>query len=237
VRRLLLFVIILALLLIAADRGLAFAAERMVADRIEESQNLPSAPDVTVRGIPFLTQALAGHYDRVDISIADLPAGEGLRLSTLDATLHGVQAPPLEILQGKLQQVPVDSGDIVAAVTFAQLQTAAAQTAVGKQLNLRITAAGADRVTVASRIDTGAGAADVSGQARVVVTDGRVSLAVLAETLTGVPAVLRDQIASSLQELTLAVPALPFGIKAQSVIVRTDGIVLRGHADNLLLSR
>lgn len=89
-RRLLVGLVVLLALLLAADRAGAALASRAIAAEVQSATRLPGEPDVEVAGFPFLTQALAGRYDRVELTARDVPAGE-LTLDRLDATLTGVQ--------------------------------------------------------------------------------------------------------------------------------------------------
>ncbi|MBW3551514.1 MAG: LmeA family phospholipid-binding protein [Proteobacteria bacterium] len=75
---------------------------------VQATTALPEEPDVTVRGFPFLTQALSGRYDRVDISARDAPAGE-MTLTRLDTTLRGVRVTLSQALSGSVGEVPVDA--------------------------------------------------------------------------------------------------------------------------------
>jgi hypothetical protein len=60
VRKLLTFIVVLGLLLVLADRVAWWVAERGVATAIQESENLPQRPGVSIGGFPFLTQAIEG---------------------------------------------------------------------------------------------------------------------------------------------------------------------------------
>jgi hypothetical protein len=77
---------------VAADRVSLALTQRAVATQLETSGGLSARPDVSIRGLPFLTQALAGKYDDVEVSARDVTAGGG-RLSKLDVTLRGVHVP------------------------------------------------------------------------------------------------------------------------------------------------
>ena len=88
-----LFVLLLLLagLLVVADRVAVGVAERMIADRVRQEitkQGAQSAePDVEVGGTPFLTQVLDGRYQRITINLRDVQApveGDAVRLPVLD---------------------------------------------------------------------------------------------------------------------------------------------------------
>jgi hypothetical protein len=96
-RKLLIVVIILAALLVAADRVSAAVADHQIASRVATAYHLPSKPSVSVRGFPFLTQVAAGNYHEVDLSIGQLTTG-GVQVDHLNARLIGVHAPVSDLL-------------------------------------------------------------------------------------------------------------------------------------------
>ena len=91
-RKLLIFVIILAGLLVAADRIGVVVADHEIAGHIQTAYHLPSKPSVSVHGFPFLTQVISGHYDEIDMSTRQLTT-QGVTVSNLTAQLTGVRAP------------------------------------------------------------------------------------------------------------------------------------------------
>ncbi|MGW8066502.1 LmeA family phospholipid-binding protein [Streptomyces ziwulingensis] len=95
-RILLIVVVVLGGLFVIADRVAVNFAEGEAAERLRSTENLPSTPDVSINGFPFLTQAVAGELDDVEVGIDDYPAstGEGaesIRVDELRAHLRGVE--------------------------------------------------------------------------------------------------------------------------------------------------
>ena len=80
VRRVLIVVAVLAVLLVGADRAAVWAAQRGLAAAIQQSQDLAETPEVHIGGFPFLTQAISGNYQQVDVTVADLPTQSGLQV-------------------------------------------------------------------------------------------------------------------------------------------------------------
>ncbi len=91
-RKLLIVVIVLAGLLVAADRVAVVVADRQIAGRVQSAYNLPSKPSVSVQGFPFLTQVASGDYHQIDVSIGSLST-DGVQVNGLTAELSGVRAP------------------------------------------------------------------------------------------------------------------------------------------------
>ena len=96
-RKLLIVVIVLAGLLVVADRVAVVAADRQVASRVQSAYNLSSKPSVSVQGFPFLTQVASGNYHQIDVSIGSLST-DGVQVNGLTAQLSGVRAPLSDLL-------------------------------------------------------------------------------------------------------------------------------------------
>lgn len=91
-RKLIVALVVLLALLAVADRVLVSAAEGVVARRVQVAAGLEREPTVEIRGFPFLTQAVAGEYDRVDISLGAMERDD-MRLRDLTVRLKQVHAP------------------------------------------------------------------------------------------------------------------------------------------------
>ncbi|MGW6703490.1 LmeA family phospholipid-binding protein [Streptomyces sp. NPDC054956] len=87
--------VVLGGLFVGFDRWAVGYAENRLADRIQARQGLPGGVDVDIHGFPFLTQALSGDLDEVDLKVAGLDVattdGRRTRLSQLAVTFHGVK--------------------------------------------------------------------------------------------------------------------------------------------------
>ncbi|GGQ42502.1 LmeA family phospholipid-binding protein [Couchioplanes azureus] len=243
-RRLLItFLVLLAVVAAAAavaDRVAASYAEREIADRVARQVADRGAraekPDVTVAGVPFLTQVLAGEYQEIKILLKNYsgPAGNGktVKMPVLDIRAKDVTAPLDTIRSGK--------GDIVAGTV----------TGTGT-IGYTDLAALIDRpgITVGEKDGKLVGTApvealgrtfDVSGTATLDVRDGVVQVRftdVTAEGLPDLPLVrnLIDNYAKNLA-LDLEVPALPMGLQVQKVEPRPEGLVVTTGASDVPLS-
>jgi hypothetical protein len=119
-RRLLVAVVVLLALLVVGDRVARAAADRVVAQRIEQDQALSQRPQVSIDGFPFLTQAIAGRYDHVTLTMHDLRAGP-LPVQSLRVVLRGVHVPLSAVLSQHLTRVPVDRAAATVLVRYADL--------------------------------------------------------------------------------------------------------------------
>src|SRR3954464_5188644 len=83
VKALLTLIVVVLLLLVAADRVAWYVAEKGVAQAVQDSEKLDKRPDVSIGGIPFLTQAWSGLYQDVTVTFEDFPAAEGVTVDKL----------------------------------------------------------------------------------------------------------------------------------------------------------
>jgi hypothetical protein len=225
---------VLLVLLVAADRGGVAVAERMLADELQRSGGLPSRPEVDVGGVPFLTQALEGRYDRIDVVARDVPAGEvagaPVELSRLAATLRGARVPLGGALSGAVTSVPVDRVDAGALLPFSVLQRS---TDVG---DLTVAAEG-DRLRLRGSVEVFG--RDLAGSAlsRIAVQDGAV--VVTAESVDVGNDVASRLISRALEgrfDLRIPLGGLPYGLRVDRVTVQPDGLAVTAGAVDTVLS-
>ncbi len=103
--------IVFAGVLVAADYGLAAAAEYQVSKKMRSQLNLAADPSVNIHGFPFITQALSGDYQDITVNATGVPAKNTLRDLEVDADLHDVRVKLSDLLSGNVSQVRVDEVD------------------------------------------------------------------------------------------------------------------------------
>jgi len=227
VKALLVVVVLLLGLAFAADRVLVGVAEDRVAEQLVEQGGLAGTPEVHITGFPFLTQAVAGRYDAVRISLTadELGQPEGTRA---DVVLRGVEVPLSSVLSGSVQEVPVDRIDGTATLSYALLSAQLGP-------DTRLERAG-DRLRITRTVE-------VLGQRLRLTATGRVTLdgndlVVDVEEVSGagieVPGFLLDR-AAGLLDLRHPVPALPFGLRLTSVRPAAEGVDIRVQATDTVL--
>ena len=224
---LLITVVVLLGLAVVADRVAVGLAEDKVAEQIASKGGLAGTPSVDIAGFPFLTQAFAGNYEDVRISLTahDLGQPAGTRA---DVRLHGVHVPLKSVLSGSVSEVPVDRIDGTATLSYELL---AAQ--LGGDTTLRREGDGL-RITKTVEI---AGYTLPLTAAGTVTLDGD-DLVVDVQKASGsgvdVPGFLVDQV-SDLLDLRYTVPALPFGLQLTSVQPADDGVRIGVAAKDTVL--
>ena len=227
-KALLITVVVLLGLLVVADRVTVRMAEQKVAQQIARQGGLNGNPSVDITGFPFLTQAVAGRYDDVRISLTAAQLGQpaGTRA---DVSLHGVHVPLSSVLSGSVRTVPVDRIDGTATLSYALLSArlGPGTTLVREGNGLRITR----RVSVLGQSFplTAVGTVTLSGRDIVLHVTKAAGVGVQ------VPSFVLDR-AAGLLGLRYAVPALPLGLTLTSVRPAAAGVEVGIGATNAVLA-
>jgi hypothetical protein len=116
-RKLLIGLIVVAVLLVAADRISVAVAENQISERLISAYGLPHKPGVTITGFPFLTQVAAGDYHQIVVSASQVPA-DGATLRDLKVRLTGVHATVGQVLGNGSSVVTADHAAGSAMVGF-----------------------------------------------------------------------------------------------------------------------
>ncbi len=228
-RRFLIFLIFLLLLGVVGDRVAAGVAARAVATQLQSAAGLAERPSVDIAGIPFLTQAVAGRYERLTVSAQGVPAGE-LTLRELTATLTGVRAPLPDVVDGSLEKVPVDRVDARVLVAYDVLSRRSGErrltvAAAGERLRV----SGSVRVLGRTVQASATSALTVEGEDLVVTAQSfEVGNAAADAALTRA---LRGRL-----DLRVPLTGLPYDLMLRSVEVEPRGVALRATARDVVLS-
>ncbi|GAA2886261.1 DUF2993 domain-containing protein [Streptosporangium fragile] len=113
-RKLIAFLILLLVFVVILDRVAVAGVQREIATRATAKYDLDAPPEVTIEGIPFLTQAINGRYEEVKVDVGPMTVG-GVRLSSVDFTLYDLVAP-LEDLVLDPQRLDMRAGRVTGAV-------------------------------------------------------------------------------------------------------------------------
>ncbi len=226
-RFLLVFALLLVGLVVGADRVAEEIAEDQGARVVAERAGLAGAPDLEFGGFPFLTQAVAGRYEDVRVSLtgADLGQPEGTRA---DVSLRGVQVALSDVLSGSVQEVPVEGVDGTVTLPYARLAdelgpgTTVTRDGDGLRVQRTVEVAGVSLPLTAR--------ATVSLDGDTLVFDvGDVSGAGV-----DVPPFLVEQVSDAL-DLRYRIPPLPFDLQVIGVETADDGVHLRVEAVDTVL--
>lgn len=227
-RGLLVFLIVLAVLVVAADRIGVLVAERQIAAKVQSSQDLSNQPSVDIEGFPFLTQVLANHYPAVRLQARDMAVGDSdrkVRLADLDAHLRDLRAID------KFSGATAETASGTALLTYQELSRA-----IGVDLGY----AGGGRVQASSSVEvlgqkiTGTASAEVGIKGGDELTFSSIRVGV-PQAGVAVPDQLTDQF-SSIFAKKLSLRGLPFHLQIQNLVATADGVRIAATARGLTLS-
>jgi hypothetical protein len=243
-RRLFISFIVLLILVAAAlvigDRVAASYAERTISDRVAqqvaEQKATSEKPDVTIEGVPFLTQVARGVYHEIKIELADFtgPAVDGrtIRIKLLDIRANDVTAP-LETLRSGNGDITAGTVTGTGLIDYAQLTELIGQPGV-KLAEQDGKLVGSAPVTALGQTVT------VSGTAGLEVKGDVVQVRFSDVKAAGLPdnALVRGLINSYVEKLAfnLTVPPLPLNLKVKKVEPQADGLKITAGATNVNLN-
>jgi hypothetical protein len=227
VRALLVVLLLLLGLAVAADRFAVGIAEDKVAQQLAEKGGLHGTPAVDIAGFPFLTQAVAGRYDDVRISLTAEQLGQpaGTRAHVV---LHGVHVPLSTVLSGSVDRVPVDRIDGTATLPYALLTAK-----LGGDTTLRPEG---DGLRITKTVELLGQTIPLTATGTVTLEGNQLVIDVQKAAGAGVdlPGFLVNR-ASDLLDVRYDVPALPFGLQLTGVTPGKDGVHVTVAATDAVL--
>ena len=228
-RKVLLALVFLAVLLVVADRSAAALGERALSRELQATAELAEPPEVSVTGFPFLTQALRGRYDRVEVTAADVPVAD-TTLTGFEAVLSGLRVPLSDVLSDSVEQVHVDRLEARVLLSYDDL----ARRSLDRELT--VSPAG-DRVRVTGRVRVLGRELEASAVSTVTLEDDDV--VVTAESFevgSGTADRLLTRALRGRFDLSVPVGGLAYGLQVQSLQVTPNGIAARALAQDTVLT-
>ena len=241
---------VLVVLLIVADRVVATvvapnAMKKQIAVSLAEANTDPSVPpaqvtDVSIGGIPFLTQVFLGNYKDIRLSVAGIST-PGPRISEVDARLQGVHVPFADAIRDQVGEVPVDEVQATVRVTYDDLNAwLATATADSTPRNVSLTPVdGGQRVEASFEFDfdlsgINLGAQTVKATSTFSVTDGKLSLDFSEVDVDGtfdLPSIP----VGAIPGIELPLPDLPFDLTVVDAGTDASGVSLTARARDVRL--
>lgn len=245
-------VIVLGILLVAADFALAAAGEYQIAQRMREKLQLDEDPSVRINGFPFALQALRGDYKHVEIRAYGVPikneqAGIDLRDLDVEADLRHTRVELSDLLAGNVSKATIDEVDGSVKIKSLDLNRLANQLMPFDKLSIepdkRATATTTTTTTTPAdpKVPKTTAAIKLSGQTNVagkVVTlsaYGQITLAggaiqITIDDIELDDASLKQIIPQLRQVLAMKIDPgkLPFGATPTAVEVENGAFKLRG---------
>lgn len=220
-RKLLVFLILLAIVLAIVDRVAVTGAQREIARQIEARYDLDETPNVEVKGIPFLTQAISGRYQEIVISMGSLDR-DGVRVSGIEARLLGVNAQLNDLLASQAKIV-VD--EVVGTVVISK-ETVDARAPKG----VKVEGGGDDSLRVSGTVNVRNVRVPVTATMRVEVVRGGIRLRPTdVKVAGGIP--VPD--AARLVTWTVPVKDLPLNLKITKVRSTAEGLAVEATAKDV----
>ena len=227
-RRLLIVLVVLAALLVAADRVGVVVAQNRLASEIQQQLDLDAKPDVSIRGIPFLTQAIRGTYKDIRVQLPDVDAGDVQDLS-VNARLQGAHVSLSDALGGNVDRIPVDQISGTLLIPYDQLARASGIS------GLTITREG-DSLRLTGSVQVLGRPVKAEAVGRVEVNDGRIAINAEQATVVGIPvpeAVLDE--AARLLSFRVQPQNLPLNLRITAVHLTDTGLLVDAVSDDVVL--
>jgi hypothetical protein len=238
-RSLVIAAVVLVGLAIGADRVANHVAEGRIAAVLQSDAHLAHKPTVTVHGFPFLTQAVGGTYDRIEVKASDLfDSVTGLHGSTGSVStvnFDGVHLPVSKALSGDVDEIRVDRVTGSAVVAFSDVEKASGVPG----LRIGAVVGQPDQARLSESVDVAGVSATAEVTARVSVVGNGVKLEPVDVSLpagVSLPAAVLDQVRSR-AGFTVTVPGLPRGVRLTGVSVGPAGVTVAVRADDITLTR
>ena len=227
-RRLLIVLVVLAALLVAADRVGVVVAQNRLASEIQQQLELDAKPDVSIRGIPFLTQAIRGTYKDIRMQLPDVDAGDVQDLS-VNARLQGAHVSLSDALGGNVDRIPVDQISGTLLIPYDQLARASGIS------GLTITREG-DSLRLTGSVQVLGRPVKAEAVGRVEVNDGRIAINAEQAKVAGIPvptAVLDE--AARLLSFRVQPQNLPLNLRITAVHLTDTGLLVDAVSDDVVL--
>ncbi|MFD0691589.1 LmeA family phospholipid-binding protein [Actinomadura fibrosa] len=213
--------------LIAADRIGVRIAQDEIGKQVAAEYNLAERPDVTIHGIPFLTQAVGGTYDHIDVSIGDWTE-RGVTVTDVKVDMRGVDAPLSEVTAGNSANVTARTATASAIVPYDVIK---------KQAPKEVKSLGPKGDDLAVELTGAILGLPVSGSAVVSVKPTARGIAVTPVSV-GSTGAAQVPLAAVRQQLTWIVPVsdLPVGSRISEIQPTPEGLRVSATAENVRLN-
>ena len=233
VRKLVITLVLLAVLLVAADFGLRAYAESRTATAIQTELGTTAIPDVSIEGFPFLLHAVQGEYPQVIITADNIDNAllPGIRAQLNLAT---VTLPLRDALSGNTSQLAAQATTLQVLIPLSSLAAAL------NQPNLTLSAAPDGSLAVSTSVTVAGRQIPLTGTASVTVANDTLTLSVGSLSAAGLDLtpVITAAANALAGGLTTSFPltGLPFSVTQANVAVVGAEVVVSASTGPVLLS-
>lgn len=233
---LLVIVLVLLGILVAADRGAAWAAEGKISEQVaqkaaERDITMQGEPEVTVEGFPFLTQMFGGEYQAIVITMRKLSL-DGVAVERLDVRATSVKADLADVMNGTGN---VQAGQVTGDAT---VPFSAVQEMIG--IDGATVDGGKGKLLIHVPFDYGSGSIKAVAEADVKVSDGvlHVDVESIRPEKGKLPSYAQSALDAYAAKLSreIKLPKLPYGMTVRSAKVTAAGVVATAAAKDVSLT-
>ncbi|GAA4636104.1 DUF2993 domain-containing protein [Actinoallomurus vinaceus] len=221
----LILLVVLGGIFIAGDIIGRRVAQNEIAKNVASQYQLDHTPKVSIKGFPFLTQALDGRYDEIDINVGELTE-QGVRLTDTTVALKGVTAPMSDAMHGDASKMVADTATSTATIGYDDVNKQAPNnmkvSAQGSSLQVRgpYTVLGVTRTVTAT----------------VTVQPSGRTVRVVPQTVKAGGMAVPVGLVRQAFTFTMPVKGLPLGTRISDVQVKPEGLRVSTTAQNVKLS-
>jgi hypothetical protein len=223
-------VVLLLVLLAVVDRLAAHLAASEMASQVQKSQHLPTRPEASVGGFPFLTQVVMGDYQDIGLRIRRVAVTD-MCVDDIDVHAKGIHLPLMKMISNDVRTVSIDQVVGSVRLTYTDLNAYLAKQPGGVQL-----APAGDGMRISAPIDVPfIGQVTVFGDVLLGVQNNQVTIVPTRLGLDGLGGVTIPP--SAAQYLTVALPltGLPLNLTLVSAKTTSTGLDVTAEADHLTL--
>jgi len=233
---LLVLLIVVVGILIVGDRVAANFAEQKIAEQVSQevaAQNAQAAPpEVSVSGFPFLTQVLAGRYEKISIVMRDVKGdvnGDSVSMPKLDVVAHDVSAS-IDTLRSGQGDVVAKTVDGTGTISYDSV------TGLIDQPGLKLSER-EGKLVASAPVEVLGQQFTVSGSAELSVKGKQIQIRFADATAEGLPAVpLAQQVVGNFIKqisINVDVPTLPFQMVLKEVHATPEGLAVTATANDV----
>jgi hypothetical protein len=246
-RVLLVLLLVVIVLLVAADRVGVVIAEHQIADQASEqlaAQQITTSekPSVSIRGVPFLTQVAAGHYQEIDINLEE-PTSRGVRLDDLKVVATDVDAPASGIMGGN-PHITAAKVTGVAHIGWASFERLVDLSGLGQYgldpKLLRIDPVGPGKIKVSGPVTILGASFTAVATGTVNVREGAVHVGIDSIQASGdnIAPAINQQLDQLKNQLTfdIKIPPLPYKLSVESIATNAQGVLVNASARDVTLA-
>jgi hypothetical protein len=218
-RNVVIALVVVAIVVVTADRTSLYVAQRTIASRVAAAYGLVAAPAVTIMGFPFLTQVAAGLYRQVNVAMGSVELGS-VRVNDLTARFTGVRAPLGQLLGNGPPVMAAEHAAATGVLPFEMLQ---------RRLPPGITLApDGDRVRLTGNLGFQGLQVPVSAGMSVHVTSTAIQMSPRDVKVGNSPAV--PSLVGSMLAIAVPLNDLPMRLAVRTVRVTAEGFAFTASA-------